>query len=143
MVGIMAVMVTSFKGTYDRTIVFSAPVPMVSHCQPTPQLQTPGHSQASLAQSLMGTLLRSPDSWCTQGFVCALQESVSPLLWKFCNHIPLTSEVKSPGEYARSVSLPDPQVGKSAVGPRTFITVQELLWYNCSSVLWVVCTVVL
>ena len=29
------------------------------------------------------------------------------------------------------VPLPDPQVGKSAVGPRTFLTVQEFLWYNC------------
>ena len=28
--------------------------------------------------------------------------------------------------------LPDPQVGKSVVGPRTFATVQELLWYNYS-----------
>ena len=26
------------------------------------------------------------------------------------------------------------QVGKSVVGPRTFATVQELLWYNCSPV---------
>ena len=33
-----------------------------------------------------------------------------------------------------SVPLPDPQVGKSVVGPRTFATVQELLWYNCSPV---------
>ena len=31
-------------------------------------------------------------------------------------------------------SLPDFQVGKSVVGPRTFPEVQELLWYNCSSV---------
>ena len=28
----------------------------------------------------------------------------------------------------------DPQVGKSVVNPRTVITVQELLWYNCSPV---------
>ena len=34
-------------------------------------LETPGHSQASLAQSLVGTLLPSPGSWCAQGFVCA------------------------------------------------------------------------
>ena len=47
---------------------------------PLPEI--PGHSQASLAQSLVGSLLLSPRSWCTQGFVCALQESVSPVLWK-------------------------------------------------------------
>ena len=31
----------------------------------------------------MGSLLLSPGSWCTQDFVCALQESVSPVLCKF------------------------------------------------------------
>ena len=45
--------------------------------------ETPGHSWASLGQSFMGSLLLSPGSWCTQGFVCALQESVSPVLCKF------------------------------------------------------------
>ena len=44
---------------------------------PTPLLETSGNSQASLAQSLVGSLLLSPGSWCTQAFVCALQESVS------------------------------------------------------------------
>ena len=48
-----------------------------------PQLETPGHSQGSLGQSLVGSLLLSPGSWCTQGSVCALQESVSPVLCKF------------------------------------------------------------
>ena len=31
-----------------------------------------------------------------QGFVCALQESVSLVLWKFCNQIPLAFKVKFP-----------------------------------------------
>ena len=31
----------------------------------------------------MGSRLLSPGSWCTQGFVCALQVSVSPVLCKF------------------------------------------------------------
>ena len=48
-----------------------------------PPPETPGHSQASLGQSLVGTLLLSPGSWCTQGFFCAFQESVSPVLCKF------------------------------------------------------------
>ena len=30
-----------------------------------------------------GSLLLSPRSWCTQGFVCAIQVSVSPVLCKF------------------------------------------------------------
>ena len=45
--------------------------------------ETLGHSRASLSQSLVGSLLLSPGSWCAQGSVCALQESVSPVLWKF------------------------------------------------------------
>ena len=36
-----------------------------------------GHSWASLGQSLVGSLLFSPGSWYIQGFVCALQESIS------------------------------------------------------------------
>ena len=39
--------------------------------------------RASLSQSLVGSLLLSPGSWCTRGVVCALQESVSPVLCKF------------------------------------------------------------
>ena len=45
----------------------------------------------------VGSLLLSPGSRCAQGFVCALQESVSPVLCKFCNQIPLASKVKFPG----------------------------------------------
>ena len=99
---------------------------------PTPLPETPGDSQTSLAQSLVGSLLHSPGSWCTQGFICALQKSVSPILWKFCNQIPLTFKAKFPGGF--SVPLPDLRVGKSVVGPRSFATVQELFWYNYSPV---------
>ena len=48
-----------------------------------PLPETPGRSWASLSQFFLGSLLLSPGSWCTQGFVCALQESVTPLLCKF------------------------------------------------------------
>ena len=95
--GVTVVIATSFKRTNACTIVFSAPDPTAGHCIHMPPPETPGHSQASLAQSLVGSLLLSPGSWCTQGFVCALQESVSPVLWKFCNQIPLASKVKFPG----------------------------------------------
>ena len=47
----------------------SAPNPVAGHCQPTSPPETPGHSRASLGQSLVGSLLLSPGSWCTQGFV--------------------------------------------------------------------------
>ena len=48
-----------------------------------PLLEIPRHSRASLGQTLWGSLLLSPGSWCTQGFVCALQGSVTPVLCKF------------------------------------------------------------
>ena len=47
-----------------------------------PLLETPGYSQASLGQSLVGSLLLSPGSWCTQGSVWALQESIFQALCK-------------------------------------------------------------
>ena len=59
------------------------PNPATGHCGPTPLPETPVHSQASLGQSLVGSLILSPGSWCTQGSVCTLQESVSPVLCKF------------------------------------------------------------
>ena len=96
---------TSFERTYAKTVVFSAPTPQqASRLMPLPE--TPGHSQTSVAQSLVGSLLLSPGSWCTQGFVCALQESVSPVLWKFSNQIPLAFKVNFPGS-SKSL-LPDP-----------------------------------
>ena len=83
MVEVMKIMATSFKRSHACTATLSAPNPAAGHHQPMPLLETPGHSQASLGQSLVGSLLLSPGSWCTQGFVCALQESVSPVLCKF------------------------------------------------------------
>ena len=81
------------------------PDPAASHRQPTSLVGTLGYSQASLGQSLVGSLLLSPGSWCAQGFVCALPKSVSPVLCKFYNQIPLASKVKFPGvlsPFARS-----------------------------------------
>ena len=40
-------------------------------------------THSSLGQSLVGSLLLSPGSWYAQGSVCALQESVPPVLCKF------------------------------------------------------------
>ena len=61
-----------------------------------PPPETPGHSQASLVQSVsvVGSLLFSPGSWCAQGFVCALQEFVSPVqckFWWLCGGVKVTS----------------------------------------------------
>ena len=46
--------------SYACTATLSAPNPAAVHGQPTSLLETPGHSQASLGQSLVGSLLLSP-----------------------------------------------------------------------------------
>lgn len=70
----------------------------------------------------MGSLLLFPWSWCTQSFVCALKESVSPVLCKLCKQIPWPPKSDSLGVLS---PLPDPQVGKSVASPRTFLPVWE------------------
>ena len=72
-----------FQNSHAHTATLRAPSPAASHCWPMPPPQTPGHSRASLGQSLVESLILSPGSWCAQSFVCALQESVSPVLCKF------------------------------------------------------------
>ena len=96
MVEVMKIMVTSFKRCQAPIAAISAPDSVAGHCRPTPPPETPGHSQA-VSQSLVGSLLLSPRSWCAQGFVCALQNCVSPVLCNFCNQFPLASKVKFPG----------------------------------------------
>ena len=79
---------TSFKRAHACTAAPTAPDPTAGRHWPTPRPETTGHSRASLGQSPLGSLLLSPGSSCTQNFVCALQESVSPvlckLLWLYC-----------------------------------------------------------
>ena len=70
---VMKIMATSFK----RSHALSAPHPTAGHCWPTPLPETPRHSWASLAQSLVGSLLLSPGSWYAQGLVSALKDPVS------------------------------------------------------------------
>ena len=74
---------TSFKMSDADTAALSGPNPAAGHRGPTPLPETPGHSRASLRQSLVGSLLLSPGSWCIQGFVFTLQDSVFPVLCKF------------------------------------------------------------
>ena len=69
MVKAMKIMVTSFKRCRGCAATLSTPDPAANHHQPTPPLETPGHLQASLGQSPVGSLLLSPGFWCTHGFV--------------------------------------------------------------------------
>ena len=83
LVEVMRIMETSFKRFHACTFTLSAPNPDAGHHRPTPPPEPPEHSQASLDQSPLGSLLLSPESWCSQVFFCALQESVFPVLYKF------------------------------------------------------------
>ena len=83
MVQVMKIMVTSFKKSHACTAALSAPTLQQAPANPRLHqslLDTQGHVWVSL---LWGSLLFSPGSWCVQGFVCALQESVSPVQCKF------------------------------------------------------------
>ena len=63
-------MATSFKRSQACNATLSAPNPAAGHCQPMPPLDTPGHSQANLGRSPVGSLLLSPGSWCTRFCLC-------------------------------------------------------------------------
>ena len=62
MAEVMKIMATSFKRPRAHTAARRAWDPAAGHRQPTPLLETPGPSQASLGQSLLGSLLLSPGS---------------------------------------------------------------------------------
>ena len=80
---VMKIMVTSFKRSHACTATLSAPSPAAGHHRPTPPPETPGHSQASLGQSLVGSLLLSPGPWCTTRFCLCLPRVCFPVLCKF------------------------------------------------------------
>ena len=77
MLEVMKILVTCFKMSHAGTATLSAPNPAAGHHQPMPLPEPPEHSQASLAQSLVGSQLLSPGFWCAQGSACVLTESVS------------------------------------------------------------------
>ena len=123
---------TSFKKSYANTAAFSAPEPAAGHCRPMPLLETPGHSRASLGQSLVKSLLLSPGSWCAQGFVRALQESISPVLSSWGSIVGLmATSSKRAYAIARSAA---PRVPAPAAGQCWPIPLQETLKHSSGSV---------
>ena len=82
MMEVMKIMVTSLKGSLAGTATLSAPNPEAGH--------HPAHASAgdswtltgNLGQSLLGSLLLSPGSWCT-GFCLCPPRVHSPVLCKF------------------------------------------------------------
>ena len=71
-------MKASFRRSHAHTAILSGPSPAAGHRQPTPLPETPGHSQACLGQSLVGSLLLYAVFWCTQGF--STENSIKGLL---------------------------------------------------------------
>ena len=74
----MKITATSFKRSRAGTATFRASDLVAGHHRPTPPLETHGHSQASLGQPLVGSLLPSPEFWSAQGSVCALPRVLFP-----------------------------------------------------------------
>ena len=73
-----------------QALLHQCPRPAAGHRCPVLLPGTPGHSRESLHPCLVGSLLLSFGSWCTQGFVCVLQEPVSPVLckfWQICGRV--------------------------------------------------------
>ena len=77
----MKIMVISFKRSHAYTATLSAN-PAAGHHRPTPPLETSGHSQAILGQSLVGSLLLSLGCWCTR-FCLYPPRVYVPVLCKF------------------------------------------------------------
>ena len=95
-------MVTSSKRAYASMRCLPGLLQLMSLTlrvdQPMTSLETPGHSQAGLTQSRG---VPAPFSWVqvhTRFCLCPPRVSVSPVLWKFCNQIPLAFKVKSIGD---------------------------------------------
>ena len=83
MVEVMKIMVTSFKRSHASTAALGDPDP-ASRPRPTPASAGDSWTLTGKSGSVScGSLLLSPGSWCAQGFVCALQDSVTPVLCKF------------------------------------------------------------
>ena len=59
----MKIMVTSFRRSHANIATLSAPNPATGHCRPTSLQETPGHSRASLGQSLVVSPLLSPGAY--------------------------------------------------------------------------------
>ena len=77
--------------------------PQQATCRFTPLQETCKHSQADLTQSLVGSVLLFPVSWCRQAFVCALHESLfSPVY----NQILLAFKTRFPGDSQSLCQIP-------------------------------------
>ena len=117
------------KGSPPRTAAVSAPDPAAGHCQPLPPPETPRHTQ----EGLVSCGITAPFSWVLvhTRFCSCPPWSVSPVLWKCWNQIPLTLKVRFPGDTQFLCQIP--RLGSLFWGLE-LLQVWEFLWYNCSPV---------
>ena len=125
MVGVMKGMAASFKRTSARTAVFSAPTPWQATVDPHLRqrlLDTHRHVWLSLLWGHCSFLLGP-------GVHKALFVPFKSLFPQSCGS-PIIKSQWPPSQipWGFLVPLTHPQAGKSVVGPRTFTTVQELLF---------------
>ena len=98
-----------------RTVAVSVPEPATGHCQPMPPPETPRHTQASLVSHLWGhsSFLLGP------GVRVILFVPSKSLFPQACGSSVIKSaDLQSQIPWGFLVPLPDPQVGKSLMGPR-------------------------
>ena len=129
-VGVMAVMAISFKMTYASLpqlpgLLFSALYPAAGRCPSTPLPEILDTHRQVWLSPLWGrcSFLLGPGAHevffvpFNSLFPQACASSVIKSHWS-----------PKSNSHVFSVPLPDPQAGKSIVGPRTFATMWELLW---------------
>ena len=132
MMEVMKIMAISFKWSHAGTATLSAPNPAAGHGQPHLHrrlLETPRQVWVSL---LWGSLLLYHGSWCTQGSVCALQESIFRVLcrcwWLYCELMATSS--KKAYAITRSATLRAPAPGAIRCWP---VPPQEILKHSSVS----------
>ena len=129
------------EGNGDRlqkvpcTASHSAPTPAAGHHQPTPPVETPGHSRASLGQSLVG--VTAPFSWVLVHIkFCLCHPRVCfPVLCKFWRLYGVLMVTSSKRAYAipRSAAPRAPILWKSTADPYLYRTrsntvLSQFLW---------------
>ena len=126
-------MVTSFKKPHANTAALSAPKPSVAHMLHDPCLY---QRFLDIHKQVWVSLLWSH---CSFLLCLGVQKVLFVPSTTVCPQSCVSSVIKSHWPQSQipwgfSVPLLVPQVGKSVVGSRTFLTVRGFLWYNCFAV---------
>ena len=117
MVEVMKIMVTSFKRSFARIVALNDPDPVAGHCWQCLCWRLLGKSRESLGQSLVGSLLLSPGSWChkvlfvpsrslfPQSYVTSGSSMVglTAICSKRAHGIPRSAQLKKVGKTTRSL----------------------------------------